>query len=147
MWVVLTPYFSLASSNSSSSSAIVKVYACKLHISYWMGSHLTSLDIVRVYAVFGRVRRTSQIQARRAQCPVILDGYPFNEEFYIIPYTSPMILNGLVIKPSNIIGYWKVCHMESTDYKSWADYEYTIYPCTCIHNVYLLDQYALVVWV
>ena len=51
-----------------------------IYISYWMGSRPISLDIGRVCAVFGRVRRTSQIQAR---CLVILDNYPSNEKFIV----------------------------------------------------------------
>ena len=71
--------------------------------------------------MFGRVQRTSQIQARRFQCPVILDGYPFNEKFIVYIPTGahgvvhallipPMILNVLFIKPSNITGFLMVCH-------------------------------------
>ena len=69
-----------------------------VNIPYWMGSCPISLDIGRVCAVFGRVRRTSQIQARRVQCPVILDSYPSNEMFIVhhhggaCSFTSTIIL-------------------------------------------------------
>ena len=83
-----------------------------------MGSRPILLDIGRAWAVLGQVRRTSQIQARRVQYPMILDGYLFNEKF------TPMFLNGLFIKPSNCIQpsvYWTVCHI-------WKYY----YECTII---------------
>ena len=55
----------------------------------------------------------SQIQARRVQCSVILDGYPSNEKFIV--YRTPFFRDHkfmacLFIKPSNITGYWTVCH-------------------------------------
>ena len=60
------------------------LYTCNL-CAYWMGSCPISLDSGQVCAVFERVCRMSQIQARRVQCPVILDGYmyPFNEKFIV----------------------------------------------------------------
>ena len=69
-------------------------YTC-IYISYWMGNTCPiSLDIGQVCAVFGRVRRTSQIQARRVQCPVIL-GYPSNEIF--IHHAPMIIIYGLFV--------------------------------------------------
>ena len=57
----------------------------------WVAVQL-SLDIGRVCAVFGRVQRTSQIQARRVHYVVILDGYPFKENLYRIDYTKEWVM-------------------------------------------------------
>ena len=43
---------------------------------------------ITVCAVFERVSRMSQMQARQVQCPVILDGYPFNENIVHATYDS-----------------------------------------------------------
>ena len=58
-----------------------------------MGSRPIALDIGRVCSIWVSPK-DEPIQARRVQCPVILDGYPFNKELY----TPLMIVNSLFIK-------------------------------------------------
>ena len=99
---------------------------------YWMGSRPMSLGIGQVCAVFRQVRRTNTsktipMSSGFRQLPIQWEIYCY------ISYTPPVVLNDLLIKLSNITGYWTACHniRNTAEWTCECDYKKCWECCDC----------------